>query len=170
MYYVPLWQTAHFDYYLQLKVNKFPFQDFQGPQLKFKDFPGPGIFFCQFQNFPGFSRTVAALCNTWNQSFSLKAHLPLVYMFWHLSLNVLVEILTEQSVGLMLSNVLPVTESTNSPFMNNWYGMLILLLFTSRSIWKPTRTNCCKILETIMQDTLWRFVIRFLGFDQGSYC
>ena len=34
------------------------FQDFQGPQSKFKDFPGPGIFFCQFHDFPGFSRTV----------------------------------------------------------------------------------------------------------------
>ena len=38
-----------------------PFQDFQGPQPKFKDFPGPGIFFCQFQDYPGFSRTVATL-------------------------------------------------------------------------------------------------------------
>ena len=40
------------------------FQDFQGPQPKFKNFPGAGpwIFFCQFQNFPGFSRTVATLC------------------------------------------------------------------------------------------------------------
>ena len=40
-----------------------PFQDFQGPQPKFKDFPGPGIFFCQFQDFPGFSRSVATLYN-----------------------------------------------------------------------------------------------------------
>ena len=42
-----------------------PFQDFQGPQPKFKDFSGPRFFFlfffCQFQDFPGFSRTVATL-------------------------------------------------------------------------------------------------------------
>ena len=38
-----------------------PFQDFQGPQPNFKNFPGPGNFFNQFQDFPGFSRTVATL-------------------------------------------------------------------------------------------------------------
>ena len=51
--------TANFHYFLSQRFNSF--QDFQGPQPKFKDFPGPGIFFCQFQDFPGFSRTVATL-------------------------------------------------------------------------------------------------------------
>ena len=37
------------------------FQDFQGPEPKFKDFPGPGYVSAQFQDFPGFSRTVATL-------------------------------------------------------------------------------------------------------------
>ena len=61
-YYVRLWQTANFDYFLQLKVKKVClFQDFQGPQHKFKDFSGPGIFSCQFQDFPGFSRTMATM-------------------------------------------------------------------------------------------------------------
>ena len=42
-----------------LEIKKYIFclfQDFQGPQPKFKDFPEPGIFFSQFQDFPGFSK------------------------------------------------------------------------------------------------------------------
>ena len=49
---------------LFLEINKeifCLFQDFQGPRPKFKNFPGPGNFFLQFQDFPGFSRTVATL-------------------------------------------------------------------------------------------------------------
>ena len=60
------WQTAHFNYYLQNFEDFHSFQDFQGLQPKFKDFPVPWIFFCQFQDFPGFSRTMATLWNIWN--------------------------------------------------------------------------------------------------------
>ena len=47
-----------------LKVKKetfWLFQNFQGPRSKLKYFSGPGIFFPQFQDFLGFSRTVATL-------------------------------------------------------------------------------------------------------------
>ena len=43
-----------------------PFQGVQGLQPKLKDFPGPGIFFCQFQVFQGFPRTVATLVFSYN--------------------------------------------------------------------------------------------------------
>ena len=61
-YYVRLWQTAYFDYSWRVKVKIFVhFRTIKDRNPNFKDFPGPRIFFCQFQDFPGFSRAVATV-------------------------------------------------------------------------------------------------------------
>ena len=58
----PVTASSSFAFLFTGKGEKLcPFQDFQGPQPKFNGLPGPGIFFYQFQDFPGFSRTVGTL-------------------------------------------------------------------------------------------------------------
>ena len=46
---------------METEKGNFCYSRFSRTRPKFKDFPGPGIFFPQFQDFPGFSRTVVTL-------------------------------------------------------------------------------------------------------------
>ena len=78
------------------KESFYPFQDFQGPRPKFKDVPGPGNFFPQFQDFPGFSRTVATLAGSYHvipdgrlcfSSFNWASQFHIIRILIHKSLT-----------------------------------------------------------------------------------
>ena len=76
------------------------------------------------------------------------------------------QILTEPSVGLIVSNVRPLEESTNSPLINSWWGICMVMWFTSMSTLikrlKSTHWILMKLTRKHTPDQM-------LGFDHGKF-
>ena len=117
-----------------------PFQDFQGPQPKFKEFPGPGIFFCQFQDFPGFSSTVTTLyveiINDYVDVFE-----PWQTACWPNLLNVITSNQQYSITKTMINRINPTQKQFDQPCQPFALNMSLHCIQSQLQVW-PTKVQC----------------------------